>query len=628
MFAFSKWIGGMVTPALADDHQSLILTRLQAPAIGPRDASPIAASNATGVAGDDHGRPIVFGQSCGFFYAGSGPVAILMLSPVGYEEICARTTWRSLAERLAAANLACLRFDYPGVGDALISVKEPEDLQDWYQSIHAAADALRRESGCSKLIVIGQGLGATFATLRARNLSPVEALVLMAPISSGSRYLRELSAWSKMLSERIGIERDPDDETGCSVAGFSMPKGRLSDIKTLDLLKVAESPCAYTLLVGRPQYGGDEALAEKLHSLGVEVTLAEYHGFGNIMTDPTQVVVPQHTLDGIVDWIEKLPCVSGLRAQLPKPYQELPRSVPVLEGDGFCERPFRFGPGGRMFGILCTPTDAESRMGVVFIIAGRDYHIGWAGMIVEQARALAALGIASLRFDGTGIGDSPAAAFDSDEVLYSTRQITDVRAAIDQMEMAGFAHVTLIGRCSGAYAALHAAAADSRIQKLVMINAERFVWDPDERVEDALRYAHRSLGDFGATLWKRDGVSRLLLGKLSVVPAARYIFFRFRKRMMIRFAPLFGSFTKHGRLYRQVHGMMRTLARRQTQTVLIFSEGDVGLVELQTYFGRNGRKLAHYPNMSLATVKDADHNFTHYGARQRLLTVLRKVLAA
>ena len=576
----------------------------------------------------NYGTPVTFERSTGFLYPGTGKVAVLMLAAIGYEEMCLRTTWRALAEAFSAAGVAALRFDYPGVGDALDPLEEPADLADWFETIRAGARLLRRESGCERLVVVGQGLGGAFASLLARELGAVEATVLMAPVANGARYLRELSVWANVLTQSIGIERDPDDATGCAVAGFAFPAGRIAAIKKLNLLSLTEHPCARALLVERPGHAGDEALAARLGEIGVEVSQTEYHGYGNLMTDPTQATVPQETVAAIVDWVGALPVASSRaksRRVVPEPDQAA--LAPPLRAEVFSEQPLRFGPGGRMFGILCRPAGRDAGTAAIFINAGRDYHIGWAGMIVGQARAIAADGVASLRFDAGGIGDSHAAPDASGEVLYSQDQVADVRAAIDQLEAMGFSRITLIGRCSGAYAALHAAVADNRVERVVMINTERFVWDPDERVEDALRYAHRSIGDFGATLWKRDGFKRLLSGKLRVIPAGRYIAYRLWRQAATKLVPVLGGLTKQGRMHRQVHGMMRGLAKRGTRIGLVFSEGDLGLGEFHTYFGQSGQKLAVYPLMSLAMVPDADHNFTHHGARRRLLTALKQALA-
>lgn len=264
---------------------------------------------------------------------------------------------------------------------------------------------------------------------------------------------------------------------------------------------------------------------------------------------------------------------------------------------------------------------------MLFVNAGRDYHIGWARVSVNQARAFAARGIASLRFDASGIGDSPAAADGPEEILYSQAQIDDVRLAIDALAGLGFQAPILIGRCSGAYAAFNAAVADARIRRLVIVNNERFVWDPDESVEDAIRYSHRSAGDLGATLARKDGLRRLLTGKLRVGPAGRYLLYRYRKKLSVRLAPVLGRLTKHGRLHHECHRRFAVLAGRKVELSLIYAEGDVGLAELQTYFGEAGKGLAAYPNASLTMLPDADHNFTHLAAGRRLLDALVRIVA-
>ena len=246
---------------------------------------------------------------------------------------------------------------------------------------------------------------------------------------------------------------------------------------------------------------------------------------------------------------------------------------------------------------------------------------------VGQARAFAKRGIASLRFDASSVGDSGVAADGSEEILYSQAQIDDVRLAIDAVQERGFDAPILIGRCSGAYAAFHAAVQDERVRRLVIVNNERFVWDPDESVEDAIRYSHRSAGDLGATLARKDGLRRLLTGKLRVGPAGRYLIYRYRKRLSVKLAPVLGRLTKHGRLHHQCHRHFAALAARRVALSLVYAEGDVGLAELGTYFGEGGERLADYPNATLSMIPDADHNFTHLAAGRRLLDTLLRIVA-
>jgi hypothetical protein len=565
--------------------------------------------------------PVAFSGTIGMLYPGDASTAVLMLGPVGYEELCLRSTWRTLAEALSQAGIACLRFDYPDLGDAL-DVTEPPGLDDWYRTAHAAADLLRQASGCSRLILLGQGLGGTLALQMMTELAPIAGCVAMAPVGNGRRYLRELAVWTRIVADRIGIGMDPDDDTGCAVAGLRLAPARLSAIGRLNLLDLAD-PCSdHVLLLARPGHAGDAALERHLAERGASATSLAYDGYEMLTTDPTAARPPLSAIATIVDWVtqrarEPQMPVHALSAGRPHDLQPA-----VLQGAGFVERPIRFGPGGRLFGVICEPAGGASRSAIVFVNAGRDYHIGWARVTVAQARSFAANGIASLRFDTSGIGDSLVDPEGPEEVLYSEEQIADVRLALDAMEIRGFRDPILIGRCSGAYAAFNAAVADIRVRQLVMVNNERFVWDPDESVEDAIRYAHRSVGDFGATLKRKGGLRRLLTGQLRVGPAGRYLAFRLLKHVSIRLAPVLGRLTKHGRLRRECHRRFRLLAARKVNVALIYAQGDVGMAEFKTYFGKTGEGISAYRNVSLASIPDADHNFTHLGAARRLCDTL------
>ena len=571
-------------------------------------------------------QPVTFANSLGFFYPGRAPIAVLMLGAVGYEEFCLRATWRSLAESLSNAGIASLRFDYPGQGAAL-EAADPQGLDDWFETIRAAADLLRQASGCSRLVLVGQGLGGALALQVAQALAPVEAIVLMAPVGNGKRYLRELTAWSRIVSDRIGIGVDPDDETRCAVAGLRLAPGRLQAIANLGLQALRQSPAEHVLLLARPNHGGDAAVAETLTSLGATIEQRDYTGYEVLTIDSISALPPRALIADVTGWIAgRATARDGTVPALRKPAAPAPAAG--LRGEGFVEHPLRFGPDGRLFGILCQPLAATAREPALLVNAGRDYHVGWARTGVTRARALAARGIPSLRFDISGVGDSSSAAGGPEEILYSQAQIDDVSLAIDALEERGFASPMLIGHCSGAYAAFNAAVQDPRVRRLVIINNVRFVWDPDESVDDAIRYAHRSVGDLGATLTRKGGLRRLLTGRLRVGPAGRYVLYRWRKKLSVSLAPVLGRLTKHGRLHRECHRRFRVLADRKVELALIYADGDIGMAEFRTYFGEGGARLAAYPNATLTTIPDADHNFTHLGAGRRLLDVLLRIVAS
>jgi hypothetical protein len=107
----------------------------------------------------------------------------------------------------------------------------------------------------------------------------------------------------------------------------------------------------------------------------------------------------------------------------------------------------------------------------------------------------------------------------------------------------------------------------------------------------------------------------------------RYLIYRYRKRLSVKLAPVLGRLTKHGRLHHQCHRHFATLAARNVELSLLYADGDVGLAELDTYFGEAGKGLATYPNASLTMLADADHNFTHLAAGRRLLDALMRIVA-
>jgi pimeloyl-ACP methyl ester carboxylesterase len=248
-------------------------------------------------------------------------------------------------------------------------------------------------------------------------------------------------------------------------------------------------------------------------------------------------------------------------------------------------------------------------------------------MTVEQARALAKRGIASFRFDAGGIGDSPASASAPAEVLYSDEQISDLRLAIDYVEKLDIGPIALVGRCSGAYAAFQVAVQDERVRNVVVINIMRFVWTPGETVAEALLSAHRTVSGSIAMLFSKQSLRRLLSGNLRL--KAPVIFF---SKRLIRIISSRASQAPAGRpvqnLYSEGHRRFRIIECRDVRLAMLFAEGDHGLGEFRTYMGRKGARLRDYPNASIAIIPDADHNFTHVGARARLTNVLCDVLVA
>jgi len=105
---------------------------------------------------------------------------------------------------------------------------------------------------------------------------------------------------------------------------------------------------------------------------------------------------------------------------------------------------------------------------IVFLNAGILHRVGPNRLHVRIARELALRGFSSLRFDVSGVGDSPPR---TDGLSLRSAALSDIREALDFVaDKLGAATFILIGLCSGADLAFRAALADQRIVGTVLID--------------------------------------------------------------------------------------------------------------------------------------------------------------
>ena len=109
---------------------------------------------------------------------------------------------------------------------------------------------------------------------------------------------------------------------------------------------------------------------------------------------------------------------------------------------------------------------------------------------VDHARALAERGVASLRMDCLGIGDSPWLPEGPLGAIHHLERIADVSAAIDALRRLRFGEVSIVGVCSGGFLAFQAALADPRIARTHSCQSEFLAAADRGRTR---RSAHRRL---------------------------------------------------------------------------------------------------------------------------------------
>jgi alpha-beta hydrolase superfamily lysophospholipase len=577
-----------------------------------------ASSRATAAA-----IPVTFARTVGLFTpadAEAGTTAVLFLSPWGFEEMCTRKFWRILADDLALAGIASLRFDYAGTGDALDAADETPGLASWERTATAAADLLKSLSGCERLIFVSQGIGSAIAIKVAEKLSTVDGIAFLAPVLSGRFYLRELTVWSKMIDEGMGLPDHHRETDGVSIAGLRMAEATAADVRKLNLMSIATAPAPHCQVLARPGRPGDLEFAGHLAALGARVEQADYVGYDELVSNPTIATMPLDAGARVLRWVRSVAAETQARPRRRTP--ALPTALPLV-GNKFRETPVRLGKGDRMFGILCEPTGVRSGATAILLTTAYDRSAGWARTSVSMARSLAADGIPSLRFDTANVADSPPRPGEPDQVLYSRNQPDDVVEALDLVAARNLLPAFLVGRCSGGYLAFQGAIRDTRCDGVIAVNPYVFHWARDESVDGALRIIPRSLGTYGQKFLQWQTLRRLCEGNIDARNAARNILTSLLRRVSRLGRPLLNKFPVLSKERTAVIGGFQTLQSRQTDLSLIYSAHDIGLEHFRQHFGQHGGGLAKFSDARLMIIPDANHNLTPPHAREIYLGEIR-----
>lgn len=176
------------------------------------------------------------------------------------------------------------------------------------------------------------------------------------------------------------------------------------------------------------------------------------------------------------------------------------------------ESTVRFGSEGHLIGTYCIPARRSDGLMAIFSNAGVIGRVGPHRMNVRLARKLAELGIPSLRFDLSGIGDSERPR---NALALEKQALADAHAALDDASRRhGARRFIMIGFCSGADLACGMAHVDPRMAGMVLVDP--FVYPTwKTRIRRVLLRA-RAFGILGLA----GRVGRRLLAAATAAPAA------------------------------------------------------------------------------------------------------------
>ncbi len=347
-----------------------------------------------------------------------------------------------------------LRFDYDGTGQSAGDMSDGERLRAWLDSVHEAVGVVR-DAGAPWICLVGVRFGATLAAAAASEAGGVDALVLWDPFVSGRAFLREQSAVKlgvlPQLSEKV---------TGLAVPGYVFTPETVAELEDLEIASASEFRTEKVLVLLDPARRRPKRLAELLEAPAVE--WQEYRGESDLFdTGRLDYVLPRPLLDQLAAWIAE--ACDGEPVELP--WWEPGASTAVVghcaDGRPVTEELVTLGPA-QLFGVSCAAPAAGTDGGsthatVLFLSIAAESSIGPARQWVDYSRKLAAEGICSVRFDLSGIGESPARPGQPERPLYAAEALDDIADAAHAVSARDGRDVVLVGVCSGAYAALEAA---------------------------------------------------------------------------------------------------------------------------------------------------------------------------
>lgn len=255
--------------------------------------------------------------------------------------------------------------------------------------------------------------------------------------------------------------------------------------------------------------------------------------------------------------------------------------------------------GQACLGVLSVPPPggSVSSLGVVIVVGGPQYRVGSHRQFVLTARALAAAGFPTLRFDYRGMGDS-----EGDFRVFDTVDVDIGNAVAALRRESGVMNVVLWGLCDGASASLMYGSSDPCVAGIVAVNP----WARSVATEASTLLRHYYLGRILSRKFWADLVRGGVSIGLSLAEFGRTIA---ASRPMNAAKP-------PGFLVR-MHASWLKLRR---PVLFLLSGRDYTAREFETWVGRDPkrRELLESARSTVIRIPEADHTFSSHALRDRV----------
>jgi pimeloyl-ACP methyl ester carboxylesterase len=587
-------------------------------------------------------RPVLFNGRFGWLHPAQGSNGVVLCAPFGYDALCTYRGMRRLAERLAARGMPVLRFDYAGTGDAAGEASEPGCWRAWLDSIKEAVALLREATGVERVTLCGLRLGGMLAALAAQELGDVDGVVLLAPVMSGKNYQRELRAHYRkwlLMPAAMDCEAEPDTDAFVEAYGFRLYSDTLASLRAVDLQRDAARPARRVLVLDSLDPVRVDALVAHYREQGVQVARQPFDEYGKFMMESLDSEIPQAAFRAIEDWLampEQGHAVRAVRppelvgehldAHIANHVADLAAELPAghLVEPGVIETPVWLD-GGRLFGIYCVPVShAAAAPAALLLNTGAVSRIGNARLGVRFARRLARQGIASLRVDLGGLGDSlPSLDSLSLDALYAQAGVDDAACAARWLSAQGHRGAVLLGICAGAFVGLHAASREATVLGAVLVNLQKFTWRNicDEHGKPAVPVAaFGSTRSYLRSMCQPRKWLRVVRGETGGLPVARELAGRFAARFGATLADRIERISGIQLGAKDVRQLFTALHAQGTDVRLVYGVLDEGVEELERHFGARGRRLRRFGRIGVTFCERTDHAILSARAQENVMS--------
>jgi alpha-beta hydrolase superfamily lysophospholipase len=399
--------------------------------------------------------PVWFGPATrplfGWFHAPADRQArggVVVCPPFIREHLQAHYTLRLLAEQLEARGMSVVRFDYDGMGDSAGTERDPGRLAAWVRSIRAAMDLLST-AGVADVSLVGMRIGALLAVQAAAAHADVSQLVLWDPCVSGRAYLHEQSAVTSLALR--GNPHAPDGSLDSP--GVHLSRETVEALGALGMATITGPVARRLLVLTRDDRDRSEETMSHLGSAAAEHRVAV--GQAELMDAGMPLLqIPHALIAEVADWLEDGAPAGWSQVDAPAAAgRAIVGTTP--SGQPIVEYPL-FVPPAQLFGMVTEVTTTPAPgPAAAFINVSNGHHVGPNRMWVDLARRWAGHGIRSVRFDLSGLGDSPVRTPEQEQFVARAPEafsdVADVARAISPDDPG---NVLLVGHCASAYQAL------------------------------------------------------------------------------------------------------------------------------------------------------------------------------